>query len=82
MFPPVGAGVLGVRGAVALAKFAAREWRRINAALHPDPTTGDDRPRLRTVGLHQHGVAVACLGVGRRRRRIARHHRTHGRPHI
>jgi hypothetical protein len=47
MFPPVVAGVLGVLGAVALAKFAAREWRRVNAALHGDAAAGDERPRLR-----------------------------------
>jgi hypothetical protein len=48
LIPPVVAGVLGVLGAVALAKFAAREWRRINTELHPDAAPAkSDRPRLR-----------------------------------
>jgi hypothetical protein len=48
LVPPVVAGVLGVLGAVALAKLAVREWRRVNALLYPQTTTADDeRPRLR-----------------------------------
>lgn len=47
MFPPVVAGALGVLGVVALTKFVAREWRRVNAALHPHTAADDDRPRLR-----------------------------------
>jgi hypothetical protein len=48
LVPPIVAGALGVLGAVALAKFAAREWRRINAELHPDAAPAEaERPRLR-----------------------------------
>jgi len=57
--PPVIAGALGVLGAVALARLVAKEWRRVNAELHPptgpaergeaikltrDPETGVYRP--------------------------------------
>jgi hypothetical protein len=57
--PPVIAGALGALGAVALARIVAREWRRVNAHLHPpegpiaegavtklarDPETGVYRP--------------------------------------
>ena len=58
VIPPVVAGTLGVLGAVALARIVAREWRRVNAELHPhdeldrgdarkltrDPETGVYRP--------------------------------------
>jgi len=36
--PPVVAGALGVLGAVALVRLVAREWRRVNAELHPNET--------------------------------------------
>ena len=57
--PPVIAGALGVLGAVAIVKLVTREWRRVNAELHPpagsaergeatkltrDPKTGVYRP--------------------------------------
>jgi hypothetical protein len=44
---PLAAGALSVLGAVALAKLVAREWRRINAELHPDGDAAQRRPRLR-----------------------------------
>jgi hypothetical protein len=57
LIAPVAAGALGMLGAVALAKLVAREWKRVNAELHPtgeavpapsrlcrDPTTGVFRP--------------------------------------
>jgi hypothetical protein len=45
--PPLVAGALGVLGTVALAKLVAREWRRVNAELHPDDDGRDVLPRLR-----------------------------------
>ena len=57
--PPVLVGVLGVLGAVAVARVITKEWRRVNAELHPvkdlggepdiekltrDPETGIYRP--------------------------------------
>jgi hypothetical protein len=45
LVPPVVVGALGVLGVVALARLAAREWRRVNAELHPE--TADARARLR-----------------------------------
>jgi len=57
--PPVVVGALGVLGAVALARLLTKEWRRVNAELHPpegearrdeptrltrDPHTGVYRP--------------------------------------
>jgi hypothetical protein len=44
---PFAAGALGVLGAVALAKLFVREWRRINAELHPDPDAVPVHLRLR-----------------------------------
>ena len=46
--PPVIAGALGALGAVALARIIAREWRRVNAELHPPdkPATGGDVTKL------------------------------------
>lgn len=40
--PPAVAGALGVLGAVALARLVAREWRRVNAELHPPAEPVDD----------------------------------------
>ena len=47
--PPVIAGALGALGAVALARVIAREWRRVNAELHPahKPAAGGEITRLR-----------------------------------
>jgi len=39
--PPVLVGVLGVVGAVALAKVIAKEWRRVNADLHSSDSVED-----------------------------------------
>lgn len=47
LIAPVAAGALTVLGAVALAKLVAREWRRINAELHPSAEAAPGRPRLR-----------------------------------
>jgi hypothetical protein len=47
LIAPLAAGTLSVLGAVALAKLVAREWRRINAELHPDGGAAPRRPRLR-----------------------------------
>jgi len=46
--PPVLAGALGVLGAVALARIVAKEWRRVNAELHPPhkPVAGGEVRRL------------------------------------
>ena len=41
--PPVVAGALGVLGAVALARLVKREWRRVNAELHPPAERAADR---------------------------------------
>lgn len=47
LIAPVAAGALAVLGAVALATLLAREWRRINAELHPDAEAPPRRPHLR-----------------------------------
>lgn len=44
--PPVIAGALGALGAVALAKVIAREWRRVNAELHPPKGPGSEVTKL------------------------------------
>jgi hypothetical protein len=49
VIPPVVAGALGALGAIALARIVAREWRRVNAELHPPENSLDrgDVARLR-----------------------------------
>ena len=48
VIPPVVAGALGVLGAIALARIVARQWRRVNAELHPrDEVDGEDVRKLR-----------------------------------
>ncbi|MEA2934736.1 MAG: hypothetical protein QOD74_1382 [Variibacter sp.] len=37
--PPVIIAVVGAVGAIAFARWAFREARRVNAVLHPDPAT-------------------------------------------
>lgn len=45
--PPVIAWTLGILGAAALAKLVVKEWRRVNAELHPQPVTSmSERDRL------------------------------------
>ena len=45
--PPALAWTLGVLGAAALAKLVVKEWRRVNAELHPQPAASrSERDRL------------------------------------
>jgi hypothetical protein len=52
--PPVVLWVLGAVGAFAAAKWIAREARRINAELHPEPDTLSGMPeRERAIPLRR-----------------------------
>jgi hypothetical protein len=42
--PVVAAWTLGMAGAALLAKLAAREWRRVNATLHPQRAAPEAEP--------------------------------------
>jgi len=42
--PVVAAWTLGVAGVAVLAKVVAREWRRVNATLHPQRASADAEP--------------------------------------
>jgi len=45
VIPPVIAWALGALGAAVIVKFAAKEWRRVNAALHPREPVRDEMAR-------------------------------------
>jgi hypothetical protein len=47
LFAPVAAGALTVLGLVALSRYVVREWRRVNAELHPPAGAAPERSRLR-----------------------------------
>jgi len=51
--PPVIACTLAAVGAVALAKVLSREWRRVNAVLHPRES---DEPHAATLRPDPSGV--------------------------
>ena len=43
--PPVLGWTAGIVAAVALTRVLVREWRRVNAMLHPRKVTTNDQPR-------------------------------------
>ena len=45
VIPPVIAWALGALGAAVIVKFAAKEWRRVNAVLHPRAPVREEVPR-------------------------------------
>ena len=53
VIPPVIGWALGTLGAAVIVKFAAREWRRVNAVLHPREPAREEvvRDRLPTLKL-------------------------------
>ena len=51
--PPVVLWVLGAMGAFAVAKWIAREARRINAELHPDDPLSGGREPERVIPLRR-----------------------------
>jgi hypothetical protein len=52
VIPPVIGWALGTLGAAVIVRIAAREWRRVNAVLHPrepapEPVVRDTLPTLK-----------------------------------
>jgi hypothetical protein len=54
--PPLVAGALGAAGAVALFRLVAREWRRINAELHPPAQSAEVRAPIKLRRDPQSGI--------------------------
>jgi hypothetical protein len=48
-FPPVVAAFAAAAGLIVVGRVLAREWRRINGELHPQPSEVDARPPCRTL---------------------------------